>query len=315
MALVELSVMEQRYRAVLEVEAGCPVTEVAARHGVSRQSVHAWAARYRTGGLAALADRSHRPQNCPHQIPAEVEALVCELRRAHPRWGPVRLAFELEQRGAGLVPSLATLYRVLARNTLIVPEQRRRPRSSYIRWEREEPMALWQMDIMGGVFLACGRELKLVSGLDDHSRYGVIARLVIRATGRSVCAAFVAAMDRYGVPSEVLTDIQRQAVHQEVHPAAPRRGAVRADLPGERHHHPADQATDPYHDGQGRTLAQDPAGGVPGRPRPVRQPRACPGRAGRLGRGLQPSPAAPVAGHGHPRQPVPCPPGHRGRAS
>ena len=55
--LVELSVMEQRYRAVLEAEAGAPVTEVAARHGVSRQTVHAWVRRYRAGGLAALADK------------------------------------------------------------------------------------------------------------------------------------------------------------------------------------------------------------------------------------------------------------------
>jgi transposase len=42
LALVELSVVEQRYRAVLEATAGVPVTEVAARYGVSRQSVHAW---------------------------------------------------------------------------------------------------------------------------------------------------------------------------------------------------------------------------------------------------------------------------------
>jgi len=95
LALVELSVMEQRYRAVLEVEAGCPVTEVAQRYGVSRQSVHAWVRRYRAGGLAGLADRSHRPQECPHQTTASVEALVCELRRSHPRWGPQRLAYEL----------------------------------------------------------------------------------------------------------------------------------------------------------------------------------------------------------------------------
>jgi hypothetical protein len=54
LALVELSVMEQRYRAVLEVEAGCPVTEVAARHGVSRQSVHAWVRRYRAGGIVEV---------------------------------------------------------------------------------------------------------------------------------------------------------------------------------------------------------------------------------------------------------------------
>ena len=83
--LVELSVMEQRYQAVLAVvQDGWKVTEVAARLGVSRQSVHTWIARYERGGLAALADRSHRPSACPHQIAPETEAAICELRREHP---------------------------------------------------------------------------------------------------------------------------------------------------------------------------------------------------------------------------------------
>jgi transposase len=210
LALVELSVMEQRYRAVLEIEAGCPVTEVAARHGVSRQSVHAWVRRYKAGGRAALADRSHRPRSCPHQIAAAIEAAVCEMRRAHPRWGPARLAFELGKRDIAPVPSQATLYKVLVRNGLIAPGQRRRPASSYIRWEREEPMELWQLDIMGGVFLSDGTELKLVSGLDDHSRYCVVAQLVRRATGRAVCIAFAASLTRHGIPGEVLTDNGKQ---------------------------------------------------------------------------------------------------------
>ena len=58
MALVELSIMEQRYRAVIEIENGCPVTEVAARYGVSRQTVHTWKNRYQQGGLAALINHS-----------------------------------------------------------------------------------------------------------------------------------------------------------------------------------------------------------------------------------------------------------------
>ena len=142
--LVELSVLEQRYRAVLEVESGCPVPEVAERFGVSRQSVHAWLARYRVDGLAGLADRSHRPVSCPHRVEGSVEALVCELRRSHPRWGPARLAFELSGRGVAAVPSQATLYRILVRNGLITPGRRGRARASYLRWEREAPMALWQ---------------------------------------------------------------------------------------------------------------------------------------------------------------------------
>jgi transposase len=101
--LWELSVTEQRYRAVLEVRAGVPVTEVAGRYGVSRQSVHAWLRRYRDEGPSGLADRSHRVQQHPWQIPAELESAVCELRRTHPKWGPKRLVFEMDRRGHGTV--------------------------------------------------------------------------------------------------------------------------------------------------------------------------------------------------------------------
>ena len=54
--LVELGVVEQRYRAVLEVLEGAPVTEVARRYGVARQTVHGWLRRYaREGGLGGRA--------------------------------------------------------------------------------------------------------------------------------------------------------------------------------------------------------------------------------------------------------------------
>ena len=58
--LVELSVMEQRYHAVMEVVSGAPVSDVARRYGVSRQAVHGWLGRYEREGLAGLADHSHR---------------------------------------------------------------------------------------------------------------------------------------------------------------------------------------------------------------------------------------------------------------
>src|SRR4051812_50158567 len=79
----EMSVAEQRYQAVLAVIGdGRTIKEVAAQWGVSRQTLHSWLARYEAGGLEGLADRSHRPLSCPHQLPAEVEALALELRRA-----------------------------------------------------------------------------------------------------------------------------------------------------------------------------------------------------------------------------------------
>ncbi len=52
--------VEQRYRAVLEVLDGSPVGEVAVRYGVSRQSVHAWKGKYVAGGIDALREASRR---------------------------------------------------------------------------------------------------------------------------------------------------------------------------------------------------------------------------------------------------------------
>jgi transposase len=69
---------EQRYRAVLEVEAGVPVTEVAERFGVSRQAVHRWIGWYRDEGLEGLAGRSHWPHAHPARTSPEVEAAICE---------------------------------------------------------------------------------------------------------------------------------------------------------------------------------------------------------------------------------------------
>jgi transposase InsO family protein len=204
--LVELSVMEQRYHAVMEVVSGAPVTEVARRYGVSRQTVHGWLSRYERDGLTGLADHSHRPRYQPRQLDAEIEALICQLRTAHPRWGPRRLRFELGKAGISPVPSRSTIYRVLVRHHLVPARKRKRRRQDYKRWQREEPMQLWQLDVTGSVFLADGTELKLISGLDDCSRFCVIATVVRRATGRGVCRAFVAAMAVYGIPDEVLTD-------------------------------------------------------------------------------------------------------------
>jgi transposase InsO family protein len=204
--LVELSMVEQRYEAVMAVlRDGQPVTEVAARFEVNRASVHRWIVRYQRGGLGALADRSHKPESCPHQMPALVEALVCDLRRTHPFWGPVRLAHELAFAGIDPVPSRSAVYRALLRHQLIDRTKRSR-RTDWVRWERHRPMELWQMDVVGGITLTDGTELKALTGIDDYSRFVVVAALMERATARAVCSALVDGLRRWGVPDEILTD-------------------------------------------------------------------------------------------------------------
>ncbi len=207
MHLVELSVMEQRYQAVMAVvQDGWKVTEVADRLGVSRQAVHKWIARYEAGGLPALADRSHRPRSCSHQTTPELEATICELRRQHPGWGPRRILHQLAKQGVAPLPGRSSIYRCLRRHNLIELRRRRKRRDEFRRFERERPMQLWQMDVMGGVLLDDGTDLKVVTGVDDHSRFCVAAGLVARATSRAICQVFAASLRTHGVPDEVLTD-------------------------------------------------------------------------------------------------------------
>jgi transposase InsO family protein len=203
----ELSVVEQRYQAVLAVISdGETVTDVAARFGVRRQTVHEWLARYERGGLDALADRSHRPRSCPHQMGAAAEVAVLELRRAHPSWGPRRLRFELAKRELEPVPSESAIYRCLVRHGQIAPDGRRARAEHWRRWERGRPNELWQMDTVGGFLLADGSRAKALTGIDDHSRFCVSAYLMPREGARRVCEGLAMAMRSHGVPEEILTD-------------------------------------------------------------------------------------------------------------
>jgi transposase InsO family protein len=216
-ALVVLSKVEQRLDAVRAVLSGAKVGEVAESAGVSRQTVHAWVVRYLLEGVVGLADRSHRPRSCPHATPDAMRVRVVELRRQHPRWGAKRIRLELLKKPpeGQTIPATATINRILIGLGLVAPRKRKRPKDSYRRWSRPGPMQLWQFDIVGGVWLvdpATGevREAKIVTGVDDHSRYCVSARVVERATGRQVCLAFAQALLRFGVPDEVLSDNGKQ---------------------------------------------------------------------------------------------------------
>jgi transposase InsO family protein len=206
----ELSVAEQRYQAVLAVIAdGLSVKQVAEKVGVSRQSLHAWLARYEAQGLEGLADRSRRPRSCPHQMPASVEAVVLELRRVHRYWGPRRIRQELTRRGlvqAGVLPSESAVYRCLVRAGLVEPVGRHRRSERFKRWERAAPMQLWQMDVVGGFLIADGSHAKALTGVDDHSRFCVSARLMPTERTRAVCDGLAAALRTYGCPEQILTD-------------------------------------------------------------------------------------------------------------
>jgi transposase InsO family protein len=204
--LVELGLVEQRYNAVREVLDGASVTDVALRNGVARQTVHTWLRRYAARGISGLIDKPSKPESCPHQIIPTVEARVLEMRRAHQSWGPRTIRTHLIAEGVDPPPGRSSIYRTLVRHQLIEPQKRKRSRSDYKRWERSRSMELWQMDIVGRFYLADGTEVKVVTGIDDHSRYCVCARIVARATAKPVCDALSFALLTHGAPDQILTD-------------------------------------------------------------------------------------------------------------
>jgi len=123
-------------------------------------------------------------------------------RRSHPR----TILYWLGEQGVSPLPGRSSVYRALVRHRLIIPAKRKRRREDYRRWERSRAMELWQMDIVGRFHLKGGTELKSLTGVDDHSRFCVSARLMVRATARPVCQALRLAMATHGVPRQILTD-------------------------------------------------------------------------------------------------------------
>jgi len=107
-------------------------------------------ARYREGGLDALEPRSRRPRTTPIRTPEDVRRRVIELRRKLIAdgldAGPLTIAWHLERDGFR-PPAPATISRILQQAGLIVPQPRKRPRSSYVRFEMAQPNEMWQVGL------------------------------------------------------------------------------------------------------------------------------------------------------------------------
>ena len=184
------------------------VTAAAAEYGFSRRHLHRLLARYRDGGLDALEPRSRRPNTTPIATPEAVRQRLVELRRKLAAdgldAGPVTIAWYLEQEGLR-APAPATISRILHQAGLITPQPRKRPRSSYTRFEMAQPNEMWQSDFIHWR-LADGTDVEVLNWLDDHSRYLLSCTAHQPVTGDDVVATFLAVIDEHGAPASTLTD-------------------------------------------------------------------------------------------------------------
>ncbi len=104
-----------------------------------------------------------------------------------------------------LTVSRATVYRTLRRAGLTSVEPKKRPRSSYIRFQADLPNESWQADFTHWR-LADGSDVEILCWLDDHSRYAISVTAYRRVTGTIVVDAFTNALEAHGIPASTLTD-------------------------------------------------------------------------------------------------------------
>ena len=182
--------------------------EVARAYGVSQGWVSRLVARYRAEGEAAFEPRSRRPRTSPRAIADSTVQLMMRLREELAGQGldagPDTIAWHLQHHHRIRV-SAATISRYLARAGLVVPEPRKRPKSSYLRFEAEQPNECWQADFTHYP-LADGSGTEILAWLDDHSRYAISVTAHTRVSGPIVLAAFRAALAAHSAPASTLTD-------------------------------------------------------------------------------------------------------------
>ncbi len=185
-----------------------PVSEVAATYAVSRSWIYELLARYRAEGDAAFEPRSRRPHTRPDATDASTVELIIDLRRqlaaAGLDAGADTIGWHLEHHHHVTV-SRATIYRIVRRAGLVTAEPRKKPRSSYIRFQAEQPNETWQADFTHHR-LANGNDAEILTWLDDHSRYALSVTAHQPVTGPAVVTTFRRAVAEHGIPFSTLTD-------------------------------------------------------------------------------------------------------------
>lgn len=182
--------------------------EVARDYGVSESWVSRLLVRYRTEGEAAFEPRSRRPLTRPQATPTSIVETILKLRRQLVAdgldAGADTISWHLEHHHR-LTVSRSTIYRIIRRADLITPEPKKRPKSSYIHFQAEQPNETWQADFTHWAF-ADGTDTDILTWLDDHARYALSVTAHQPVTGDIVVAQFKAATSTYGVPFSTLTD-------------------------------------------------------------------------------------------------------------
>jgi transposase InsO family protein len=196
------------YLVEAHLREGRSVASLARDHGLHRSWIYKLLARYRAEGEAGLAPRSKRPHRPASVVTDTLEERILEVRKELSGRGydagAQSVADALIREGLA-PPSVTTIWRVLRRRGFVTPAPRKRPKSSYCRFEATLPNECWQAD-MTHWQLVDDLGVEILNVLDDHSRLCVASRALHVTRVLDVMEVFATARERYGTPASVLTD-------------------------------------------------------------------------------------------------------------
>ncbi|TYL49660.1 IS481 family transposase [Nocardioides sp. BGMRC 2183] len=209
--------MSKRRLVITAVLAGATQSEVARTYGVSQGWISRLMARYREEGETVFEPTSRAPKTSPTATPTATVDLVLQLRKeltdAGHDAGADTIGWHLAHHH-GVRLSRATIHRILTRHGTVTPEPNKRPKSSYIRFEAEQPNETWQSDFThyrlartdDPAGTNTGVDVEVITWLDDHSRYALHISAHPRITATIVAATFTETAGQHGYPASTLTD-------------------------------------------------------------------------------------------------------------
>jgi len=185
------------------------VTRFCREHNVSREWFYATRKHVTEAGLPhALVARSSRPKTSPAKVSELVERLALDARArlGGAGWdnGPISVKYELEKLGIES-PSRSTLARIFTRNAVVTPQPKKRPKSSYLRFEYAAPNEMWQLDATDYT-LRGGAVVAIFQLNDDHSRFQIASLAARSENAEDAVKVVTIGMNRHGTPQRLLTD-------------------------------------------------------------------------------------------------------------
>ena len=163
--------------------------ETAEHFNISTRWIRTLQRRYHNGGIEALEPRSKRPHTNPRALAPTVVDRILKLRQElieqGTNAGAHTIAWHLQRDGINPAPAPSTIHRVLANNGHITPQPQKRPRSSWIRFQADQPNETWQMDYSDWTITG-HRKVAILTILDDHSRFIISCHAYTHATVENV---------------------------------------------------------------------------------------------------------------------------------